>query len=313
MRYRYEFVIRCLGLAGLVAALLLVVDLGEAADLLLSAEKGPILAALFLVQLQIVLSALRWRFTAARLGHTIGSASAIGEYYLASLLNLLVPGGVGGDAVRAVRAGTARDRDPASGRSAVVRAIILERLAGQIAFFAIALAGIALWPRLLGGGLPEGTGLVVALPPFFLAVGVVLVAGVARFAPPRMAPWFAGLGPDIRRAWFTRLAWLAQGSVSLLIAGLYIAAFAFASAAIGAPLPWHGWLTIVPLVLLTMLIPVSIGGFGLREGAAAALWPLVGYGAAEGVAAAFLYGLIAIAGALPGLIVLAGSYRARRA
>jgi uncharacterized membrane protein YbhN (UPF0104 family) len=316
MRHRYRIVIRVFGLLGLLAALFLAVDLGAAAGMLLSAEPAPIVAAAFLVQLQIVLSALRWRFTAARLGHMIGRGRAIGEYYLASLLNLVVPGGVGGDALRALRAGTAKDRDPATAGSVIVRAVVLERLAGQIAFFAIALAGVAVWPQLLGGKLPEGAGFVLALPPLFLALAACAAAGAARFAPPRIGGWFAGLGPDIRRAWWARLAWLVQGSMSLAIAAFYIAAFALASAAVGAPLAWAAWLTIVPLVLLTMLIPASVGGFGLREGAAAALWPLAGHGAAEGVAAAFLYGLVAIAGSLPGLTVLfrsPGAYRARRA
>ncbi len=54
---------------------------------------GPVIAGLCLVQLQVILSALRWRFTAGRLGQVINAPRAIREYYVASLLNQSLPGG----------------------------------------------------------------------------------------------------------------------------------------------------------------------------------------------------------------------------
>ncbi len=64
-------------------------------------------------------------------------------------------------------------------------------------------------------------------------------------------------------------------------------------------------LVLVPVCLAAMLVPVGIGGLGLREGAAAALWPLAGHPAEAGVAAALLFGLAALLAALPGAAVLA--------
>ena len=107
----------------------------------------------------------------------------------------------------------------------------------------------------------------------------------------------------LARAWLRDGAWRAQAGYSLAIVGCSIGAFAAAAASVGASLPMVA-LVIYPLTLAAMLIPVSIAGWGLREGAAAALWPLAGLSAEAGVAASVVYGLAALASALPGVLFL---------
>jgi uncharacterized membrane protein YbhN (UPF0104 family) len=69
-------------------------------------EANPaLLAAAFLaLNLQTLLCAVRWRLTAAQVGQQIGRRDAVTEYYLAQLINQVVPGGVVGDVGRANRA-----------------------------------------------------------------------------------------------------------------------------------------------------------------------------------------------------------------
>jgi glycosyltransferase 2 family protein len=156
MLRRHKFVIRTICIAGLLGLLVFAVDLAEAWRSLRAADPFLVVLALGLVQGQIVLSAVRWRFTAGRLGHHLGYGTAVAEYYLASLLNLALPGGVGGDAVRAARAGAARPVGSAVTGPVILRAVVLERLAGQMAFLLLATIGIALWPALIDGEAPAG-------------------------------------------------------------------------------------------------------------------------------------------------------------
>ncbi len=67
-------------------------------------------------------------------------------------------------------------------------------------------------------------------------------------------------------------------------------------------------------VLMTMLIPVSVAGWGVREGAAALLWSVVGLTPEEGAAISVTYGLIVLVAALPGVtaLVLPSAGRGRR-
>ena len=287
-----------------LAALIWMVD-GRAVWGILAAT-DPILAglAVLLVQAQTILSAWRWREIAARLGLPIAPATAIGEYYLAGLLNQLLPGGVPGDVARAVRLriGDSAWR-PGVGESSwrpVVRSIVIERTAGQIALAAVAAAGLAA----LGGDVWMGSGVDVAIILAVLALAILSVVLLVRHGPAPLGRALADLGPDFRAALFASGAWRTQVGLNLSIVAAYIAAFALAAAATGHPLPVAALITLVPLVLFSMAIPLTVGGWGIREGTAAALWPSIGLEPEAGVAAGALYGLILLAGSLPGLIVL---------
>lgn len=283
----------------LLVAVFCAIDGREALAAILQADAGLILIALGLVQVQIIASAERWRFTARRLGQEIGRKEAIGEYYAASFANQVLPGGVAGDVLRAVRVSSgAGDRSGAI----TVRAIVLERFAGQIALFAIAAIGLAAWPLALAGPAPVA----ILAGPAALVLAVAAAIGIAlRFAPRTMRRFIADFGPAIMAGYVRRLAWLRQGMMSLVIVASYIGVFGLAAAALDAPLPAIGLVTVVPLALLAMLVPISIGGWGVREASAAMLWGLIGISSTDGVATSLLYGLISLGGAAPGIVVLA--------
>lgn len=295
-----------LRLAALVAMLVLLfatLDWRATLSALGGADIGLVALALLVVQAQFLLSALRWRFTAARLGLPLSFARALGEYYVAGLLNQTLPGGVAGDAARAWR-NRVSDEQGRLGWRASLRSVVLERAAGQIAFFAVAAFGLAIWPFLVPASAPEGVEALVAAPIVVVAALAVIVAFVAARAPRIASKAFAELGPDLRRAFVENGAWWRQAALSLAVVGGYVGAFAICGAALGAPIPPIGWLTVIPMVLLAMIVPISVGGWGLREGAAVALFPLVGLDASKALAVAILYGLVNLAGASPGLVLL---------
>ena len=64
--------------------------------------------------------------------------------------------------------------------------------------------------------------------------------------------------------------------------------------------------TLGPVVLFSMVIPLTIGGWGVREATAGTVWALAGLPESEGVAASVTYGLLVLVSALPGLMVLLG-------
>ena len=93
-----------------------------------------VLAALAISVLQVMLSAWRWQFTAGRVDVPLRFRYALREYYLALLVNQLLPGGVLGDAGRAHR----HARQAASKGSAW-RAVVIERASGQMAVVVLTL------------------------------------------------------------------------------------------------------------------------------------------------------------------------------
>lgn len=273
---------------------LMTMDLAPLWQALSRVSLGPLLAGLALVQLQIWLSALRWRFTAARLGQRIALSRAIGDYYLASLLNQSLPGGMAGDALRAYRQ---RQAGP-GGWKVPAKAVLFERLSGQVAFFLLALVGLVFWPSMIADAAQH-------VSPVSLALGLLLAVIFAlSLAFARRRAWGSGLADDLARTFLHQRAWMVQLGLSLIIVASYGATFFIASQAVGAALPLVALVTIIPLALLAMLIPAGLGGWGTREAAAMALWPLLGATPTEGLAASLVYGALSLAGALPGLAML---------
>lgn len=273
-----------------------------------SASPAYVVAGLLLVQVQIVLSALRWRFTAARLGQDLGCSQAIGEYYLGTLLNQLLPGGMAGDTLRAFRNRTGMP----TGWKIPAQAVILERIAGQGVFFLVATCGVLIWPLFGGAVIPENLRSPVQGFAFFVAATVFAALIVLRYPPRKIEPHIKRLRAAFALVFLQDRAWLLQAVLSVSIVGSYIGMFMVASAAVGAPLPALAAVTAIPLGLLTMLIPATIAGWGARETAAASLWPLFGYTASDGIAASILYGLMALAGAAPGVIVVVATALGQR-
>jgi uncharacterized membrane protein YbhN (UPF0104 family) len=292
--------------AGLLVLLWRVADGAAALDHLAQARAGWLAAAFGALTAQTVLSALRWRLTAGQLGIGLGRRSAVREYYLSQILNQTLPGGVLGDAGRALRSRAQ------AGLLASGQAVVFERLAGQVALlllFAAALAGTLVvpggfdWPRWL-------------LTPVLVALaatggGALLLALAGARLPGRLGRALAEPGRALLRATWSPGIRARQVGLSLGTALLNVAAFAFCAAAIGVALPPPTALALVPLILFTMLIPVTVSGWGLREGAAVALLPLAGATASEGLAASVAFGLAVLAASLPGVAAAAVAARAR--
>lgn len=280
----------------LLALLLLLFDPTRVWAQARSLDPGFLLAGLLLVQGQIILSAWRWRFTARRLGLKLKPGRALADYYLASFVNQTLPGGMLGDAWRAERhARDSRRRGPAW------RAVILERVSGQIVSLPFSLAALMAVPS-------WREGLARAVPAPGLAAGllilILLVAWLAGWAARRWPEAWRRFLDDAHRALFAAGAWPLQLISSTLIVLSYALVFALAARGLGVEIELSTLMLVAFPVLLSMLIPLSVAGWGWREAAAAALWLSLGLPAEQGLAVSMAYGVVVAVGALPGAAVL---------
>lgn len=283
---------------GLLAIIWSAADGPEAARALADADIAFLAAAFAALTLQTVLSALRWRLTAAQLGIQLGPVWAIREYYMAQIINQSLPGGMIGDAGRAVRA-----REQA-GLLASGQAVMFERLAGQVGMFTVMAPAFFITLAMPGG---------VDWPSWLVVPVTALIAGLALL--PVLTLLATRLPGAVGRKTLsfcrtTATALLAkevlprQVVLSIGTTLCNLAAFGFCAMAVGADLSLVATLALVPLILFTMLIPISVSGWGLREGAASILFPLAGAAASQGLAASVAFGLIFLLSVLPGLIPL---------
>jgi uncharacterized membrane protein YbhN (UPF0104 family) len=184
------------------------------------------------------------------------------------------------------------------------QAVFFERLAGQIAMFVtmavaflatVSVAGGVEWPPAL-----RATLLVVAIAGAAVAVlALGLNAAAAGFGA-RLRRWFKPLG----LALFSSRVLPAQAMFGAAITICNLAAFAFAARAVGVQLSAIEVVALVPIILFAMLIPLTISGWGVREGAAALILPLAGITAADSVAASVMFGLAMLISVLPGAVLV---------
>jgi glycosyltransferase 2 family protein len=252
-------------------------------------------AALAIGVLTTVCAAWRWSLVAGGLGVRLPLREAVAHCYRAIFLNATLPGGILGDVHRAVRHG----RDVGDvGRG--IRAVVWERMAGQLVLVAVAVVLLFAFPSPVRPFLPVATAVAVA------ALGAVVLA--ARLLPQSGASrWARASGTavsDVRRGLLGRRTWAGVLLASALAVAGHLATFLVAARTAGSTAPLTLLLPLTLLALLAMGVPANVAGFGPREGVAAWAFAAAGLTAAEGVATATVYGALVLVASLPGAAVL---------
>ncbi|WP_432852693.1 lysylphosphatidylglycerol synthase transmembrane domain-containing protein [Amycolatopsis sp. CA-161197] len=262
----------------------------------------PVLAALAIGLLTTVVSAWRWRVVASRLGLRLPLRQAVGDYYRAQFLNGVLPAGILGDVHRAVEHGR-KAGDVARG----VRAVVLERTAGQVVVVAAGLAVLIFRPAVLPGFAHDVL--------TFAGAGVLLVAIVVLtvacstgdrwlHSASKWRRGFAESMADVRAGLLGLRTWPRVTALSLVALAGHLTLFVVAAHAAGATASLTTLLPLLVLALLAMGLPINVGGFGPREGVAALAFAAVGLGAQQGVTVAVVYGLLGLVSTAPGGAVL---------
>jgi hypothetical protein len=99
---------------------------------------------------------------------------------------------------------------------------------------------------------------------------------------------------------------------SLLVVAGHTATFVIAARVAGCTAPLGELIALLMVVQIAAGIPLSVGGWGPREGIAAWAFAAAGLGAANGVTVATLYAVIMLAAVAPGAGLLLGDTVRRR-
>ncbi|GAA0210989.1 lysylphosphatidylglycerol synthase transmembrane domain-containing protein [Saccharothrix mutabilis subsp. mutabilis] len=229
-------------------------------------------AALLIGAVTTLFSALRWCEVARGMGLAIEVRTAVGDYYRGLFLNAVLPAGVLGDVHRAVEHGR-KAGDVKRG----LRAVVVERVAGQVVLVVSAVAALALWPVDVPG-MPDQPVLVAGV-----------VAGIVAL----------GLWRRAREVLSARVV-----GFSLATTAGHVTLFLVAARTAGVSAPLDELVPLALSALVVMAIPVNVGGFGPREAFLAVAFGATGLGAALGVTTAVVYGVLAFAAGLPGVVPL---------
>ena len=211
---------------GLLLSVAWLLDTGEVAARLAHLRLRWVLLALGISVPQVALSAYRWRVTAGRLGIHLPFKDAFREYYVATFLNQVLPGGVLGDVSRAWRHARVHT-------GPVIRTVILERASGQAVMVATAVFSLLVLPRTFGIDPKLAMGAAV------LASGAIVLGLLhARRRRARTAEGLVdSLWRDVNSALLAPDVVVTQLAVSALVVGSYIATYVVAARAVGVSTP----------------------------------------------------------------------------
>jgi uncharacterized membrane protein YbhN (UPF0104 family) len=284
--------------AVILGALLWRLGTGVFLDGLRRIDAPTLLAGLAIGVLTTVFSAWRWCRVARALGIRLPLGPAVADYYRALFLNAALPGGVLGDVHRAVRHGQSAGD---IGRG--VRAVVLERTAGQVALIAV---GVPVLLTLPSPVLVDARHLAALLA--LAALGAVAIVAAVRMGraprPSRRRRSFAALLAEARSALLARGSWPAVLVSSVVVLAGHLLMFLVAARVAGSQ---ASPLTLLPLALLALIamgLPLNVGGWGPREGVTAWAFGAAGLGADSGLSVAVVYGVLSFVASLPGLLVL---------
>jgi uncharacterized protein (TIRG00374 family) len=293
--------LRILGGAAIIALLLWRLGTGAFLDGL-KVISVPALALAFAIGVTTtVFSAWRWCLVARGLGLNLSLKTAIADYYKALFLNAALPGGVLGDVDRAVQHG--RDEGDV-GRS--VRAVVLERTAGQIVLLGVGVTVLLTVPSPVLTQL-KAHGAVVATVIATAAISIAMIflaTKKLRQGGSKLAHGVRTGLTEIRGGLLARRNWPGITLASTIVLGGHLATFVVAARAAGSQASLLRLVPLMLLALLSMSLPVNVGGWGPREAVTAWAFGAAGLSATQGLTIAVVYGLFAFVAALPGAIVV---------
>lgn len=231
----------------------------------------------------LVVGAVRWRVMLAAYGATqlpplreLVQLNYIGFFY-----NTWLPGGVGGDVVRAVASRRAFGEEGTTGAAAVV---FVDRVLGLTGLFLV-VACTALVRPLAGQSssvvvLGAVAGIVVSL---LAVVGIAMSRRLAPMLPARLATIAQRVPPIVSLPPFLLALLLSLVTQTVVAITGHVIVVALAPSIL-----LESSLVVVPLAMATAFLPFLVGGTGAREEVFARLYGAVGMSTESAVAASLL-------------------------
>ncbi|WP_345990389.1 lysylphosphatidylglycerol synthase transmembrane domain-containing protein [Sulfurimonas sp. HSL1-2] len=274
--------------------LLTFIDVGQLIAILAKSHGGYILIAFAAQMASTFLAAYRWRLIMKELGFKEKVSFYVQSYFKGTFFNQVLPGSIGGDATRMidlVQKGYEK-KDAFYG-------IFVDRVVGLVGLLVLNLVSNVLFY----GTFPQWLFNLINLITLGGIAGFILMLNLDKFtflANLKGLDLFHRLGLRMARLYHSRLLLLKHIGISVVVHLFTVVAIYFLALSVDV---WTGlgiFLVAVPPVFLLTIVPISLAGWGVREGAMVGILMLVGLAKAKILAISILYGILLILTALPG-------------
>jgi uncharacterized protein (TIRG00374 family) len=297
-----------LAVTGLCTAYILwKIDLGKTGHVLGHARVGWWLLSLAIMVGSVWPMAWRWRRLLAARGVHDSLARLVRTYFVGYAAGQVLPTSLGGDASRIYE--TVRRHEGAGGAAAGT--VLLERALGGVATLVLAAVGFAL----AVGRYDVGGYLWVELAFVVGALAVCIVLFSTRLHPllQRTRPLLRWLRVErpLREVYLSLHSFradvpllAAMFALTLVVQAVRVLAIWAAGKSVGVDLSPRPYYVMGPLLFLVMLVPFTVNGLAVRESFFVSFLGGLNVDANRAFATGFLFFIVTIALALPGVAIL---------
>ena len=279
-------------------------------EVLKSSNLGKIACAFLLYVFLNLLIFFRWYFLCAGLGIKVKKTRLLVSYMISQFFNLVLPSTIGGDAVKTFDLA----RHVKSHSSGILATVILDRFCGFFGLLTVLTLAIVF-------------GMGVLDDPMILVATVILLAAVIMLAAVMFSSRFFNIVFKIfpfrklkdyilkvheatssyrHKKRYLVVAWLISVATQAGIALVYY----FFAQAIGLDIKIIYFLIFVPVISAFSVIPISIGGLGVRDTASVVLFTKIGITTTKAFTLSLLnFGAMFIIGILGGGVYVIMLYR----
>jgi len=274
------------------------VDFDKAAKLARNIQGEVIIITLLFMLLGHIGSGLRFHYIVNALKRKLTYQDALKTSFVALWFNQLLPTGMGGDVVRVI---ILADK---CGRSRIIISALLDRMFG---LFWMILIIMLFLPTVLYTQLgPEKSLLILVGCGGFLVLGLLPIWIRPRYCkkldaayPKRICRYISLLGHSMCHV--LTVKHLYKFIIYLALSFFpYVVYVSLLGTSFGLKLTLMQYIAIVPVIFISMQIPISIGGWGVRELAALYVFTSMGISQEIAVIISILYGMGLLLTSIPG-------------
>jgi glycosyltransferase 2 family protein len=296
---------RVLICCALLAALISRMDHGQLWETFRSASSPVLMVLLATHILYHTTCGYRWYGLLRCVDSTITFPRVLRISFISIFVGAMMPGSSGAEISRVV--GVSRSNVTVT---KAILSIALDRMLGTVTLTLMVLSGVVLGAAHLNNGILAAAALILA---GVIVLAVLAMSGGARDAVVRMLPRRAAslIGKRIRQIAecidaYRQQPWAAGKALllSFVAQTIRVTNVWLAGRALGLQIPFAYLMVTVPLVIFLLMLPISIGGLGVREAGYIYFLGAVGIGSESAFAISVIIYLALMLSTLPGGLLL---------
>ena len=284
---------------GLFYIILESLDFSGTIDILRNTKLSFFLFALFILVIQITIANNRWQIVLKNFDFNLTYVETLRYLWVGLFFNQALPTSIGGDAVRGYYLHKTGNNIKNS-----TLGVLIDRLFGFIGLFVLALL---VAPFLFNRFNSVALVLEILLVYVGMLCIIVLVLVIDLF-PYKLPNWkitrgLYSLSFEFRKIILNKVSGIFLLLLSISIHLCSILAVLILSEGLALNIEWIGIILVIPLVTIFTLIPISLAGWGVREGVMILGLGYINVPPEEALALSILYGLLMLVISLPGGLI----------